>query len=123
MGSIKHLLKENSKYKISGTMWIECENERFFGPGRAELLQHIEATGSINKAAKAMKISYKKAWGMIAALNEQATKPMVISKTGGEEGGGSIITNEAKELIDFHKNLKDKFLSFLEKETNNMNQY
>ncbi len=123
MGDIKHLLKENSKYKISGTMWIECENERFFGPGRAELLQHIEATGSINKAAKAMKISYKKAWGMIAALNEQATKPMVISKTGGEEGGGSIITNEAKELIDFHKNLKDKFLSFLEKETNNMNQY
>lgn len=121
MSDIKHLLKENSKYKISGTMWIECEKERFFGPGRAELLQHIEATGSINKAAKAMKISYKKAWGMIAALNEQATKPMVISKTGGEEGGGSI-TKEAKELIEFHKNLKEKFLSFLEQESNTMNK-
>ena len=122
MSDIKHLLKKNSKYKISGTMWIECENERFFGPGRAELLQHIQATGSINKAAKAMKISYKKAWGMVAALNEQATKPMVISKTGGEEGGGSIITKEAKELIEFHKNLKEKFLSFLEQESNTMNK-
>jgi molybdate transport system regulatory protein len=116
--SISNILKRNkSEYKVTGSLWIEYERERFFGPGRVELLRRIEQTGSINKAAKAMKMSYKKAWEMIDTLNRQAATPMVIVKTGGEHGGGSQITKEARDLIRYHDALRRRFVAFLEKET------
>jgi len=89
----------------------------FLGPGRVELMQYIENTGSINKAARQMGMSYKKAWEMINELNTQAATPFVITQTGGEKGGGSVITDEAKELITYHKQLRKRFTEYLEKET------
>ena len=118
--SIKSILNQKSVYKISGRLWIECEGEGFFGPGRVELLQKIEETGSINKAANEMGMSYKKAWEMINALNTQAAKPLVVTQAGGNKGGGSVITEEAKKLIAYHNELRKRFLSFLEKETKNL---
>src|ERR1700712_3752304 len=115
--SVKSLLQKEHSYKVAGSLWIECEGERFFGPGRVELLLKIEETGSINKAAKKMGMSYKKAWEMISSLNSQASKPFVITQTGGEKGGGSVITEDARQLINYHKQLRQRFLDFLELET------
>ena len=116
---IKSLLQKKT-YNVAGSLWIECEGERFFGPGRVELLQRIEETGSINKAAKAMGMSYKKAWEMINSLNGQALKPFVITQTGGEKGGGSVVTAEAKQLIRYHQQLRERFLAFLKTETDQL---
>lgn len=115
------ILQKSSVYKVTGSLWIECNGERFFGPGRVELLERIEATGSINKAAKQMGMSYKKAWEMINVLNTQTSKPFVITQAGGEKGGGSVITEDAKELIAYHKQLRKRFVAFLEKETEHFN--
>ncbi|MEO5995828.1 MAG: winged helix-turn-helix domain-containing protein [Chitinophagaceae bacterium] len=119
--SVKSLLQNKTSYKVAGTLWIECEGHRFFGPGRVELLQRIEETGSINKAAKTMGMSYKKAWEMINALNTQSSKPLVITQTGGEKGGGSVITPEARQLIVYHQQLRQRFLTFLENESTQLN--
>lgn len=117
LSSVKSLLLNELTYNVTGSLWIDCNGERFFGPGRVELLERIEETGSINKAAKLMGMSYKKAWEMISALNNQATKPFVITQTGGQKGGGSVITAEAKELIGYHKQLRKRFTDFLKRET------
>jgi molybdate transport system regulatory protein len=114
------MLKEGSQYVVRGTLWIECEKERFFGPGRVELLQRIDETGSIRKAAADMGMSYKKAWAMVTALNQQVQRPLVVVKVGGEKGGGSVITDEAKELIAYHAKLRERFLAFLEQEANDL---
>lgn len=115
--TVKPLLLQNSKYNVTGSLWIECDGARFFGPGRVELLERIEETGSINKAARQMGMSYKKAWEMISALNLQVSRPFVVTQTGGEKGGGSVITPEAKQLIIYHRQLRQRFSEFLEKET------
>ncbi len=110
-------LHHKFSYKANGSLWIECEGERFFGPGRVELLQRIDETGSINKAARMMSMSYKKAWEMINALNSQASRPMVITQTGGDKGGGSRITEDARHLIRYHQQMRQRFEAFLENET------
>jgi molybdate transport system regulatory protein len=120
---VKTLLSKESNYKVTGSLWIECDEQRFFGPGRVELLERIDQTGSINKAAKQMGMSYKKAWEMINALNSQASKPFVITQTGGEKGGGSIITTEARQFIAYHAELRQRFVDFLETETRQMNSF
>ncbi|HEX5152167.1 MAG TPA: winged helix-turn-helix domain-containing protein [Parafilimonas sp.] len=115
--SIKSILNPGATYKIRGKLWIECNGKKFFGPGPVELLTLIDQTGSINKAAKEMNMSYKKAWEIINALNELVVHPLVITQSGGEKGGGSVITGEARRLIKYHKQLRERFDAFLEKET------
>lgn len=116
---IKGLLKKG-EYKVSGSLWIEGNGTRFWGPGPVELLEHIEATGSINQAAKLMGMSYKKAWEIVNRLNAMTTDPLVITATGGEKGGGSSISPEAKQMITYHHLLRERFQAFLEQETKNL---
>ncbi len=115
--SITHILNKEFEFRVAGSLWMECDGERFFGPGRVELLEHIADTGSINKAAKKMGMSYKKAWQMIKSLNEQTSKPVVVVQTGGEKGGGSVLTEEAHQLIKYHQLLRKRFADFLKNET------
>ena len=118
--SIKGIIKKNKNLTVNGRLWIECDGNRFFGPGPLELLERIDTTGSINGAAKEMKMSYKKAWEIINTLNEQSANPLVTTQTGGTKGGGSVISDEAKELIVYYRLLRERFKKFLEKETQKM---
>jgi molybdate transport system regulatory protein len=115
--SIKNILKNNHTIKVNGSLWLESADGHFFGPGPVELLERIAETGSINMAAKEMNMSYKKAWALVNALNAQTSTPVVIPQTGGKKGGGSTLTNEALDLIKYHRLLRQRFADFLEKET------
>ena len=79
--------------------WIEVDGKRFFGPGPAQLLELIQQEGSIAKAAKIMGMSYKKAWDIVTDLNSRGHNPYVISRKGGEKGGGAELTDTGKEVL------------------------
>jgi len=115
--SIKSILKNIQSIKVNGSLWLESADGHFFGPGPVELLERIADTGSISEAAKQMKMSYKKAWELVNRLNAETNKPIVIPKAGGEKGGGSTITEEALELIKYHRQLRARFAAFLDEET------
>lgn len=97
--ALKEIIPRDKPLKITGVIRIEGEEERFIGPGRIELLEGIRETGSISKAAKKMNMSYKKAWDMIQSMNRQTLKPIVLTQTGGEKGGGTRVSPEGIELI------------------------
>lgn len=117
---MKDILKKGG-FSVNGSLWLEGNGTRFFGPGPVELLQLIEETGSINQAAKKMGMSYKKAWEIVNRLNEKVGSPMVITATGGEKGGGSTISEEAKVMIEWYLSLREKFRKFMENETAKLN--
>ena len=114
---IKVILKKDLVIKVNGSLWLESEDGRFLGPGPIELLERIAGTGSISAAAKEMQMSYKKAWELINNLNAHTANPVVIPQAGGEKGGGSILTPEAMELIEYHRKLRKSFAAFLENES------
>jgi molybdate transport system regulatory protein len=93
------------KKEIRLRFWIDIDGEKFFGPGRAELLELIGETGSIARAAKSMGMSYKKAWDMVHEMNTRGNKPYVISHKGGENGGGAEITEAGKKMISAYKQM------------------
>jgi molybdate transport system regulatory protein len=53
------------------------------GPGKIGLLEQVAATGSIRKAAAAMKMSYRRAWLLLQALEACFGSPLVETATGG----------------------------------------
>lgn len=88
--------------------WIDIDGAKFFGPGRLELLQQIERSGSIASAAKAMGMSYKKAWAMVEEMNARGTRPYVVTQKGGTKGGGTQITDTGKRVMKAYEELVTK---------------
>jgi len=98
---------------IDGRLWLSKSDHSFLGKGRIELLEQIGETGSISKAAKAMKMSYKAAWDAVDAMNNLAEEPLVERSTGGKGGGGTHLTSYARELITTYRVLEEEHERFL----------
>jgi molybdate transport system regulatory protein len=63
-----------------------------FGPGKADLLEAIDRTGSISEAARTMRMSYRRAWLLVDGTNKLFGKPVVTAGPGGRQGGGARLT-------------------------------
>lgn len=98
---------------VDGRFWISKSHHNFLGKGRIELLKQVGVSGSIAKAAKEMKMSYKAAWDAIDAMNNLADQPLVETSKGGKGGGGAQLTQYAKELIKSYEILNEEYQLFL----------
>ena len=97
-------------------LWIDVNGEKFFGPGRAELLSLIDETGSIASAAKSMGMSYKKAWAMVDEMNAKAQTPYVVAQKGGQKGGGTALTPAGKSVVSAYEKIIQRINNVLDKE-------
>lgn len=70
-----------------------------FGPGKAELLRHIAATGSIRTAAAELGMSYNRAWHLVTGMNALFRDPLVARVRGGGTGGGAALTPLGEEVL------------------------
>ncbi|WP_319467265.1 LysR family transcriptional regulator [uncultured Pseudodesulfovibrio sp.] len=84
-------------------VWIEQEEETYIGIGSTLLLQHIEKLGSLRKAAEALGMSYRRAWGKLKKAEQRIGQPLV-EKT---KGNGQRFN-----LSPLGKELMDRFLDF-----------
>lgn len=78
------------------------------GPGKAALITEIAKTGSISAAARAMGMSYRRAWQLVEALNESFVDPVVLTEIGGKRGGGTTVTPFGLELVRRFRAMEDK---------------
>lgn len=69
------------------------------GPGKIGLLEGIERTGSLSAAARALGMSYRRAWLLLHATNEGFEDAVVELSVGGKDGGGTRLTAFGKQLI------------------------
>lgn len=81
------------------TLRVLSRSRPAMGPGKADLLDQIAATGSISAAARAMGMSYRRAWKLVEALNADFTAPLVTTATGGKRGGGAIVTELGLDIL------------------------
>ncbi|WP_425485320.1 winged helix-turn-helix domain-containing protein [Azospirillum oleiclasticum] len=73
------------------------------GPGKIRLLELIGDTGSISAAARALEMSYRRAWLLIDDLNQLFREPVVSASAGGRKGGGAELTAFGRTLIDEYR--------------------
>jgi molybdate transport system regulatory protein len=78
---------------------IDLDPEGRIGPGKIQLLEHIQATGSISGAGRAMDMSYKRAWDLVDELNRICGQAAVQRQTGGRNGGGALLTPFGTSLV------------------------
>ena len=77
-----------------------------FGPGKAELLEHIERTGSIREAARAMGMSYMRAWTLVKSLDRGFAEPLVNKSRGGSTRGGATLTKTGRRVLGLYREME-----------------
>ena len=84
--------------KLSYKIWLEYRG-RAFGDGPARLLDGVERTGSLRKAASELGMSYNKAWRILHAAEQRLGFALLDRSVGGSLGGGSHLTPRAQDLM------------------------
>lgn len=88
-------------------MLFDEDGERFFGEGPCRLLHAIEQTGSLRAAAQSMQMAYTKALGLVRHAEQVLDFALTERKIGGKGGGGSVLTDEAKEFLYRYEQYRD----------------
>ena len=107
---------ENPNIIVRMRIWIESETgETLYGEGQICILEAIEKEGSINAAAKSMGMGYRSMWGRLKKLEKRIGTPLLIRRKGGAFGGETILTIEAKRMIEKFRQLQQNLNTSAEK--------
>lgn len=91
----------NDAFVIKSKIWIEDnQGNVVFGRGRYIMLDAVSRLGSMNAAAKELKMSYRAIWCRIRVSEERIGKKLVA-----REGKGSVLTAEALKLMQQFKRI------------------
>ncbi|MGR9051665.1 MAG: TOBE domain-containing protein [Gammaproteobacteria bacterium] len=91
-----------------------------------ELLERIDASGSISAAANALGMSYKAAWDAVDAVNNMSDQPLIERRTGGRHGGGTVLTTHGRRLVAAYRRLdkeRERVLAHLNRVMEDFEEY
>jgi molybdate transport system regulatory protein len=100
--------------KVAYRVWLD-NNGKAFGEGPYRLLKLIEKTGSINRAAAEMEMSYRKAWKILKMVEEKLGFELIERKIGGIDGGGSQITEKGRKMLKNYEQFMKEIKRSIEK--------
>ena len=81
-------------YKI----WIDVDGKSVFGIGIYQLLMLVHQTGSLNKAAESLKMSYRAAWGKVRDYENRLGVRLLEQGRHGRTG--AHLTEEGERILD-----------------------
>ncbi len=77
------------------------------GPGKADLVDAIGEHGSISAAAKALGMSYRRAWLLVDTMNRCWRKPLIETAPGGQARAGARVTPFGRDVVAQYRALQD----------------
>lgn len=84
---------------LHGRVWIEVSGVPAVTEAGADLLEQIEACGSLSEAARRLRFGYRRAWMLVAAMNRRWPSPLVHTAIGGKSGGGTRLTERGRAVL------------------------
>ena len=97
-----------TSFRLKSSHWIvDKDNRIVMGEGRLAILDRIESTGSINQAAKSLRMSYKTAWSKIKSTETHMKMKIVIT----DRKQGTRLTPDGKVLLEQYRRLKKECLA------------
>lgn len=95
-----------SRKSLKLKVQLLCGDEIAMGPGKADLLDAIGAHGSISAAARAMDMSYRRAWLLVDAMNRCWRAPLVETSPGGAKGSGARVSELGNRVLERYRRLQ-----------------
>src|SRR5215510_8145396 len=97
---------DQGKPVLRARLWVDIGRSPALTEAGADLLEQIDALGSLSKAARRLRFSYRRAWMLLDAMNRRWPGPLVHTATGGKRGGGSRITERGRLVLRAYRDLQ-----------------
>ena len=98
------------------TIRIDFDSKRYVGHGKIRLLELIGEHGSISQAARAMKMSYRRAWLLADEVNRMFSEPVFETQHGGAGGGHARLTTFGHALVGHYRAIEAQALKSFNKQ-------
>jgi molybdate transport system regulatory protein len=102
---------------LRGRIWIDIRGVAAITEAGADLLEQIEATGSLSEAARRLRFSYRRAWLLLDAMNRRWPGALVTTAIGGKRGGGATLTPRGRAVLSAYRNLQLQLETLLDHAT------
>lgn len=102
-----------TSWQLKGRIGLETGRRELIDDTRIELLDQVEKTGSISRAAKALGMSYRAAWNAVDALRNLAGEPLLVTQAGGSDGGGTRLAPAGERLLRTYRAAQEHQRRFL----------
>lgn len=93
-----------------GSLWLKlqiaCGDSLALGPGKADLLDAITAHGSISAAARALGMSYRRAWQLVDEMNRCFDPQLVETLRGGGVERGARVTPTGNDVLQAYREME-----------------
>ena len=100
---------------VTRILFLDEEQEKFFGEGPCRLLHAVEETGSLRAASLSMGMAYTKALKLLKHAEQAMGFALTARTAGGRDGGGSVLTPEGKEWLERYEQYRDACIQANEK--------
>ena len=104
----RSLPKEKDKMACLPRIRVTAGNQIALGPGKVDLLEEIDRSGSISKAARELGLSYRRAWTLVNTMNKSFKSFLVEGSAGGKKGGGANLTSLGKKIAKTYRTMESK---------------
>lgn len=91
---------------ITKLVFLNDQNEKFFGEGPYRLLRMVEKTGSLHSAAQEMDMAYTKAMKLLKNAERNLGFALTMRAIGGKNGGGSRLTAEGQAWLERYEDYR-----------------
>lgn len=102
---------------LRARLWVDIGRLPALTEAGADLLEQIDALGSLSKAARRLGFSYRRAWMLLDAMNRRWPAPLVRTAVGGKRGGGSRLTERGRLVLRAYRDLQIQAEAFLDRAT------
>jgi molybdate transport system regulatory protein len=103
--------------RVRTKVWIDDDYGKvIFGRGRVHMLEAIEHLGSMNKAAKELKMSYRALWGRIKSTENRMGAKVLTTRPGGGKESGSTLTPAGKRFLENYRRLSNRVIKQADQE-------
>jgi molybdate transport system regulatory protein len=100
---------------LRGRVWVDAAAGVAMTEAGADLLEQIEATGSLSEAARRLRFSYRRAWLLLDAMNRRwPAGPVATTAVGGKKGGGARLTSTGRAAVSAYRDLQVQLETMLD---------
>ncbi|WP_375393964.1 winged helix-turn-helix domain-containing protein [uncultured Sphingomonas sp.] len=93
-----------------------CGDEPAMGPGKAALLEAIDAAGSISAGARSLGMSYRRAWLLVDEMNRCFADRLVDTVSGGGAGRGATLSVTGRAVLTAFRAIERRMMAAAEGE-------
>ncbi|MET0308703.1 MAG: LysR family transcriptional regulator [Sphingomonas sp.] len=93
---------------------LVCGDGYAMGPGKADLLEAIDRTGSISAAGRALGMSYRRAWLLVDEMNRCFSEKLVETRAGGGRERGAQLTASGRAILGAYRDLEARAAALAE---------